>query len=123
MTANLVQAEATRLLDASLGATTYTAPTTPMKLVLVTVIGSATAAGTEVTGGSYARQTIAMSAGANTAVITFSAMPACTVVGLEIWDSAVSPRRAWWGPLAVDKAVLAGDELRFPIGSVVATLT
>ena len=74
-----------RLLDWILGLAS-TAPTTPIKVALVTVAGSDTAAGTEVTGGSYARQTLtvgAASAGAtsNSADIVFAGMPACTVVG------------------------------------------
>ncbi|WP_328344803.1 phage tail fiber protein [Micromonospora sp. NBC_00421] len=128
MANNLTQAEANRLLDASLGAAAFAAPTGPMKLALVTANGSASAAGTEVTGGSYARQTVVFGAASggsasNTALITFAGMPATTVVGLEVFDSSGSPRRCWWGALSASKTVQAGDSVQFAIGSVIVALT
>lgn len=125
--AGIVAAEANRLLDASFGTSAYAAPTAPMKLALMTANGSATAAGTEVTGGSYARQTIAFSAAssqaaANSGAISFTVMPAVTVVGVEIYDSAGTPRRAWYGPLTANKTLNAGDTLSFAISSVSASL-
>jgi hypothetical protein len=124
---NVVIAEANRLLDASLGTAAYTAPTGAMKLALETSTGTNASAGTEVTGGSYARQTItfaAASAGAasNSNAITFTAMPAATVTGAEIYDSAGTPRRAWVGALSASKTVASGDSLSFAIGAVVITL-
>jgi hypothetical protein len=125
---NLVQAEANRLLDASFGTTAYVDPTGPMQLALVTANGSATAAGTEVTGGSYARQTLTMdaaSAGAtsNSETISFTGMPAVTVVGVEVYDSAGSPRRCWWGALTASKTLGAGDTLTFSAGGLSVSLT
>lgn len=127
MANNVVIAESNRLLDASLGTATYTAPTGPMKLALETATGTNTAAGTEVTGGSYARQTITFAAAssgsaANSNAITFTAMPAATVTGVEIYDSAGSPRRHWVGALTASKTVSAGDSLSFAIGSLSITL-
>lgn len=124
---NVVIAEANRLLDASLGTAAYTAPTTPMKLALETATGSNSAAGTEVTGGSYARQTITFGAASggsasNSNAITFTAMPAATVTGVEVYDSNGTPRRAWVGALTASKTVAAGDSLSFAIGSVTITL-
>lgn len=100
-----------------------TAPTTPLKVALVTANGSDTAAGTEVTGGSYARQDLsvgAASSGAtsNSADLVFAGMPAATVVGVEIWDSAGTPVRLWYGALAASRTVSAGDELRIPAGDL-----
>ena len=128
MANNIVQAEANRLLDASFGVASYTAPTTPMKLALVTANGSATAAGTEVTGGSYARQTLTMGAAAaganaNSGTISCTSMPAATVAGVEVYDSAGSPRRAWWGALTASKTVGAGDTLSFATSSITASIT
>ena len=65
MANNLVLTESNRLLDASLGTAAYVAPTGPMKLALNTTTGTNTAAGTEVTGGSYARQSIPFAAASN----------------------------------------------------------
>lgn len=125
--AALTTAEANRLLDASFGTASYTAPTTPMKLALNTAIGSASAAGTEVSGGSYARQTLAMTAASagstpNTSLITYTSMPACTVTSVDIFDSNGTPRRCWWGPLAANKVLGAGDSISFPASNLTATL-
>lgn len=111
-----------RCLDFILGLTS-TAPTTPLTVALVTANGTDTAAGTEVTGGSYARQDLAVaaaSAGAtsNSADLVFTDMPAVTVVGVEIWDSAGTPVRLWYGALAVSRTVAAGDELRVLAGEL-----
>lgn len=125
--AALTTAEANRLLDASFGTASYTAPTTPMKLALCTATGNASSAGTEVTGGSYARQTLAMTAASagstpNTSLITFSGMPACTVTGVDIYDSNGVPRRCWWGALTASKTLGAGDSLTVPAGNLTAAL-
>ena len=126
--ANIVQVEANNLLNGSLGTgTAFSAPTTPMKLALDTANGTATAAGTEVTGGSYARQTItfsAASAGAtsNSAQINFTSMPAATVTGVEVYDSAATPVRKWFGALTTSKTTSAGDTISFSVSSVSATL-
>ncbi|GAA2346916.1 phage tail fiber protein [Dactylosporangium salmoneum] len=122
----LVTAEANRLLDATFGTAAFAAPTGAMKLALVTATGSAAAAGTEVTGGSYARQTLVMgsasgSSCANTSTISFTGMPAATVTGVDIYDSNGTPRRAWWGALTASKTVGAGDTLSFASSSITAS--
>lgn len=115
-----------KILDHVLLTASYT-PTSPLKLRLMTANGSASAAGTEVTGGSYSSKTIAFNAAsggsaAHTADITFGSMPACTVVGLEIWDSAGTPVRQWWGPLSASRTVAAGDSITFNAGSIILQL-
>lgn len=104
-----------------------TRPTTPLKARLMTANGSDSAAGTELTGGSYAAQTIAFPAQtagstANSANVDFTGMPAATVVGLEIWDSAGTPVRLWWGPLTASKTTASGDTLRLSAGAVTLAL-
>lgn len=124
--ANIVQAEAQRLLDASLSTASYTAPTTGMAVALVTATGSSTAAGTEVTGGSYARQNVTFgsasaatpSVASNSGAVTFTGMPACTVTGVDIFDRNGTPRRAYFGNLSASKTVGAGDTLSFAIGAL-----
>ncbi len=126
----LTAAEANALLNASTLNATYSFTTGPTKLALVTANGSATAAGTEVSGGTgpYSRQTCTFGTGAtngtisNTSTITFSGMPGVTVVGVEIWDSAGTPNRKWWGSLAASRQLQAGDSLNFASGSVSASL-
>lgn len=124
----LTTAEANRLLDASFGTASYTAPTTPMKMALATSTSSAAAAGTEVTGGSYARQTLTMTAASagstpNSATVTFASMPACTVTYVDIYDSNGTPRRCWWGALSAAKTLGAGDSISFPASNVTAALS
>jgi hypothetical protein len=116
-----------QLLDALVGTTSYTV-TTPIKLALVTANGSDSAAGTEVTGGSYARQTIAFDAASggsidNNAAISFTGMPACTVVGIEIYDNAGSPKRLAYGPLTNTRTVTAGDTVQFASGAITLSLS
>ncbi|MFF1684602.1 hypothetical protein [Streptomyces sp. NPDC058254] len=45
-------------------------------------------------------------------------MPAVTVVGVEVWDSAGTPVRLWYGPLTASRTVAAGDELRLTASSL-----
>lgn len=120
--------EANRLLDASLGVAAYTAPTGSMKVALATSASSASAAGTEVTGGSYARQNVTFgssSAGStsNTGAVNFTAMPAATTTHLDIYDSNGTPRRAWYGALTASKTTASGDTLSFAIGAIVASMS
>jgi len=106
---------------------TATAPDGDLQVALVTANGTASAAGTEVTGGTYARQDLTVAAptgGAtsNAAEIVFAGMPACTVVGVEIWDSATSPVRWWHGAVDTPRTVAAGDDIRFIAGELDLTL-
>lgn len=107
---------------------TPTRPTSPIKCALVTANGSDSAAGTEVVGGSYARVNANLAAASsglatNSAEIRFTTMPAVTVVGVELYDSAGAPVRLWYGPLAVSKAVNAGDDFVIAAGDLDLTLS
>lgn len=127
MAGNIDQAHANNIIDASLGTATITATVTPLKLALMSVVGTNTVAGTEVTGGSYARQSIAFSAAAagatsNSGAVTFSNMPAVTTNGIELDDNSGTPKRKWLGNLAAAKTTGAGDTLTFAIGSVTVSM-
>ena len=127
MADNLSNTAENLMLDWVLGVGTPTRPTTPLKVALVTAAGSDTAAGTEVTGGSYARQNLAVAAAvggatSNSADLVFTGMPAATVVGVEIWDSAGTPVRLWYGALSASRTVSAGDELRLTAGALQLSL-
>jgi len=126
----LATGESDRFINASMGTTTYLATVTPIKLALFSVIGSASATGTEVVGGSYARQSITVwttaSGGtgcSNTTVGTFLNMPAITTVAIELWDSTGTPVRKWFGPLTANKTTALGDTLSFAAGSIVLGAT
>lgn len=103
---------------------TNVAPSTGLQLRLMTANGSDSAAGTEVTGGSYAGQNITLSASSggsacsNGSDITFTGMPACTVVGMELWDRGGTPRRLWYGAATASKAVNAGDDYKVAAGDL-----
>lgn len=126
MADNLPNVIENQLLDALVGADTFSV-TTPIKLALVTANGDDASAGTEVTGGSYARQTITFTAAdageiENASAISFTAMPAVTVVGIELYDSAGSPKRLAYGALTSSRAVTAGDTVQFASGAITLSL-
>lgn len=135
---NVVTVEANNILGSSVAGGTYTAPTTPVKLALITTAtaSSATAAGSEVSGGSYARVSTASSWGTasagsitNSAAFNFTGMPGpITLGGIELWDNAGTPVRRWFGVLGssgspVTKSVNAGDTVSFAIGAITITLS
>ncbi len=116
----LTTAEANALLNASTLAVSYPYTTGPTRLALLTAVSGtpATTAGTEVSGGSgpYSRQVASFSVAANGTItnnstITFTGMPACTVVAVEIYDSATTPNRKWYGNLTASRTLQAGDSL------------
>lgn len=126
MADNLPDPIENQLLDALVGTAAYSV-TTPIKLALMTANGNDSTPGTEVTGGGYARQTIAFGSAsggqiANTAVINFTNMPAATSVGIELWDSAGTPKRIAYGSLNASKTTASGDTLQFGIASVTLSL-
>lgn len=127
MADNLPNTIENQLLDALVGTDTYSV-TTPIKLALMTANGNDGTPGTEVTGGSYARQTIAFGAAssgqiANNAEINFTGMPAATVVGIEIYDSAGTPKRLAYGALTANKTTASGDTLQFGASSITLSLS
>jgi|SRR5882672_3230832 len=126
--ANLVIVEANALLAGSSGQAAYPAVTAPIKVALVTATGTAAAAGTEVTGGSYARQTITFAAPSGGSIssnlaLNYTNMPACTVTGVDEYDSAGTPVRRWFGNLSASKTVNAGDTFSIASGSYTKTLS
>jgi hypothetical protein len=107
---------------------------------LMTVIGSSTANGTELAGGSYVAGTgIVYTTGSTgtfttpaygtgqgstqtSATLSQAGMPAATTVGIEIWDSAGTPLRWIWGNLASNVTTNSGDTLSFGSGAIAAAL-
>ena len=127
----LDQTTANNLVDGSLGTAAYVATTTPIRCRLMTANGSASANGTELaTSGGYTAATgapsvtfAAASAGSasSNAAVTVTNMPATTVVGVELWDSAGTPKRKWWGALSASKTTNAGDTFTIASGSLTVT--
>ena len=120
-------AEANRLLDAAFSTADYAGATTGSQLRLATSAGTDTAAGTLVTGGSYAHQSMAMATAAsrscsNTGTISFTGMPAASVTNVEIYNSGGTVRKAY-GALTTPRTTASGDTLSFAAGSVVASFS
>lgn len=127
MAGNLPDVIENNILDATVGTAAFAAPTTPMKVRLMTANGSDAAAGTEVTGGTYTPQTVTFGSAAagtcsNSGALNFTLMPAATIVGVEIWDSAGTPKRFWYGALTSNKTVGAGDTFQIPAGQLTLSL-
>lgn len=138
---NIVTVEANALLASSVAGSAYTAATKPIQLALITTTtpSTATAAGSEVTnagGSTYARKDLVTSApftvfgsaasGSITnsaAAVSFTNMPACTIGGVEIWDSAGTPVRRWFGTLTANKVINLGDTVTFNTSSLSIALS
>jgi hypothetical protein len=122
---NLTDVAENRTLNWLTGNST-TAPTLPLMCRLMTANGSDSSAGTEVTNGggsAYAPQEVAFGAASggateNDAPVVFENMPAVTVVGVELWDSAGTPVRWWHGPLAANKTLNLGDTFTIAAGDL-----
>ena len=127
MADNLPDLIENELLDALFGTAVFSV-TTPVKVALMTANGNDSTPGTEVTGGGYARQNVTFSAAAsgstsNSAAVEFTNMPACTVVGIEIYDSAGTPKRLAFGALTASKTLSSGDTLRFASSTITMSLS
>lgn len=124
----MTNARAAAYIDDLFGTSARVAPTTPMKLSAETVAGTTSAAGTEL--GSTTRPTIAFGAAtgtppvaSNSGTVTVVAGASGTVVATAVYDSAGSPVREAWGPLASSRALIIGDSLVFAAGAITFTLT
>ena len=122
MAGNLTNYLENKLIDHFLGTTSYTMPA-DVYVGLFTVTPGEAAGGTEVTGGSYARQIAtftAASSGAtsNDSNIDFTGMPAATTVAIGIFDASTSGNMLLYGSLTVNKTTDAGDTLRIATGDL-----
>jgi hypothetical protein len=121
MAANgITDTEANAILDARIESGSTVA--------LVTTMGTATSAGTKVTGGSYADGTPTWGSAASrskaiSAVLNYTGMPDTTSVtgvkGIDIYHPSAGAR-SWFMPLAANKITGAGDTLSFAIGAISA---
>lgn len=117
--------EANRYLEALVAKTAYPTLAPPIKLDLCTAVGTDAAAGTKVTGGGYAVQTIA-AAGWNSAasrqitnnsVVSYTNMPVATVTSVDATDN--TPTRKFYGTLAASRTTASGDTLSFAASAIV----
>ena len=122
MAGNLTNYLENKLIDHFLGTTSYTMPAA-VYVGLFTVTPGEAAGGTEVTGGSYARQAATFTAASSGATsndtnIDFTGMPAATTVAIGIFDASTSGNMLLYGSLTVNKTTDAGDTLRIATGDL-----
>ena len=130
----LDRTRARNIADNALHALGTTTPcVSPLRVRLMTTVGSATANGTELaTSGGYtagaAAPTVTMGAAdttgtsTNTTAVTVTNMPATTINGIETWDSTGTPIRQELGTLAAPKTTAAGDTLSFAVAAISSVL-
>lgn len=113
-----------KLRDHVLLNTAYTSPTT-VYVALFTTPTTDAGGGTEVTGGSYARQPCAFTAGAagtgeasNTSAVTFPGMPGVTVSHSAIYDQVTAGNMLLHNALIEPKVVVATTSLTFAAGDI-----
>jgi hypothetical protein len=111
-----------KLLDHVLKVAAFTVPPN-VYVALYTAAPSDSGGGTEVSGGSYARQTstwTAAAAGAtsNSASINFPNMPAVTVTHLGLFDAVTAGNLLYHGALTSPQVVAAGNTFTFAIGEI-----
>ena len=97
-------------------------------LALYTNGPTAADTGTEVSGGSYARQAItfgAITAGAikNTAVITFTGLNTASITHYGVKSALTAGTLRIYGTLDSAAAVVTGDQVQFPISSITVNLS
>ena len=120
MAGNLTNYLENKLIDHFLGTTSYTMPAA-VYIGLFTVAPTDAGGGTEVTGGSYARQAATFSAASSGATsndtnIDFTGMPSATTVAIGIFDASTSGNMLLYGTLTTNKTTDAGDTLRIATG-------
>lgn len=131
----LDQTTSKKLNDHLHGNTAFTQPTGPLRCRLMTTVGSASANGTELaTSGGYtagtgapsmafgAATTASPSVAANSGTVSVTNMPATTINGIEIWDSAGTPIRLELGSLTTPRTTASGDTLSFAASAVTSSL-
>lgn len=116
------------LINGTLRATTYTAPTT-VYVGLYTTDPTDANTGTEVSGGSYSRTAVTFGAPSNgvslnSAAVEFPQASSSwgTVGWIGILDASTTGNLLYHTPLDVSKAIDSGDIFKIAIGSLSVTL-
>jgi hypothetical protein len=117
-----------KLLDHVLNNTSFTSPTT-VYVGLFTTAPTDSTAGTEVSGGSYARQVLSVSTASSGVVtsdadVTFPQATASwgTIVALGVHDALSSGNLLMYTDLTTSKTIDEGDILKVSSGSLTVTL-
>ena len=117
----------TEILDHVFAGAAYTAPSTKY-LALFTGAPGETGGGTEVSGGGYARQTVAFTTSGNTtsnnAAVEYPTATANygTVTHVGVYDALTSGNLMAYAALSSNKTIETGDVFRVPSGDLDITL-
>ena len=117
----------TKVLGHVFGATAYTAAGT-LYLALFTSNPAEDGSGTEVTGGEYARQTVAFTVAGNNASNTSAVEYATATAGygtvshVGVYDASTSGNLLAYAALTSSKTIETGDVFRVPTGDLDITL-
>ena len=111
-----------RLLKHALAIASYTMPTNTY-LALFTVDPTINNSGTEVVGGSYARQLIdwgteANGEVANDATVAFTNLPACTITHWGIYDASTVGNLLFLGQFEIPIIRTASQSLDIVVGNL-----
>ena len=116
------------LINGTLRATSYTAPTT-IYVALYTTDPTDADTGTEVSGGSYARQSVTFGAPSNgvslnSADVTFPTATASwgTVAYIGLRDASTAGNLLYHTPLDASKAIASGDIFKISTSNLSVTL-
>lgn len=121
-----------KILEHTLGKTSYTMPT-GCYIALFTVNPSDAGGGTEVTAANaYARQQVlgagwgTASAGSitNSADINFPVATGSwgTITAIAVMDAVTAGNMLWWGTLATSKAITTNDQFKIATSNLTITL-
>ena len=118
----------TEILDHVFAGAAYTAPSTKYLALFTAVADGEAGSVTEVTGGGYARQTVAFTTSGNTtsnnAAVEFPTATANygTVTHVGVYDASSSGNLMAYATLSSSKAIDTGDVFRVPSGDLDITL-
>ena len=118
----------TEILDHVFAGAAYTAPTTKYLALFTALADGEAGSVTEVTGGGYARQTVAVTTSGNTtsnnAAVEFPTATANygTVTHVGVYDASSSGNLMAYAALSSNKTIETGDVFRVPSGDLDITL-
>ena len=118
----------TEILDHVFAGAAYTAPGTHYLALFTAVADGEAGSVTEVSGGGYARQTVAFTTSGNTtsnnAAVEFPTATANygTVTHVGVYDASTSGNLMAYAALSSNKTIETGDVFRVPSGDLDITL-
>ena len=118
----------TEILDHVFAGSAYTAPSTKYLALFTAVADGEAGSVTEVSGGGYARQTVAFTTSGNTtsnnAAVEYPTATANygTVTHVAVFDASTSGNMMAYAALSSNKIIETGDVFRVPSGDLDITL-